>query len=224
MEKSPEILLTADGSPTLYLSRFDETYHSRHGAVQESRHVFIEAGLQKVMETFKAINILEIGFGTGLNALLSYAETIKRTDIQIEYTGLEPFPIDIDLAMMYLRSLPENLQDYAEAYQCMHQQTEGKTNLGSRFTLEREKRGLEANEVGEKYQLVYHDAFAPRVQPELWTEQTFRLIASQMVTGGVWVSYCAKGAVRRALTAAGFQCERLPGPPGKREMLRATKR
>lgn len=224
MERNPELRLTADGSPTLYLPDFDETYHSRHGSIQESMHVFIEAGLKNCPAEFKPLEILEIGFGSGLNALLTYQTARNASGREIAYSALEPFPLKPQLAKSFLNQLPEDLQLEWESFERMHALDEGEVRLSDHFLLRRFRSGLADFVTDRKYHLIYFDAFAPRVQPDLWTEATFRRLSSMMEEGGKWVSYCAKGSVRRALQSSGFFCERLPGPKGKREMLRATKK
>lgn len=220
MERNPELRLTSDGSPTLYLPGFDETYHSRHGAMQESLHVFIEAGLKKAIRDFSELHILELGFGTGLNAMLTFQATRQISELNLHYTGLEPYPLTRELAGEYLRHLAPELREHAMIFEKMHEIEEGEIALSENFVLSRVRAGFSEFETARKFNLVYFDAFAPRVQPELWTEDVFLKLGAMMEPGGIWVSYCAKGSVRRALQSAGFFCERLAGPPGKREMLR----
>jgi tRNA U34 5-methylaminomethyl-2-thiouridine-forming methyltransferase MnmC len=221
--KNPEILFTSDGSPTLYHAGLDETYHSRHGAIQESQHVFIKAGLHHAIEKFKEIHILEIGFGTGLNALLSLVETEQHSKLKIHYTAIEPYPISPKLAEEYFSSAEQISENYFPIVRAIHERNEGIFFLHKHFELQRVACGFSEFKPDKKFHLVYHDAFAPRVQPELWNEEIFQRLSQIMIHEGIWVSYCAKGSVRRALQSAGFFCERLEGPPGKREMLRGTK-
>lgn len=216
MEKSAQIFVTEDGSNSLYLPEFDETYHSRHGAVQESLHVFIENGLKTVSK--ENIKILEFGFGTGLNALMTL---INSKEKYIEYTGIEKFPLDITLLnqLNYAKSEEElvlfekiHLADWNK-----------KVVITDDFTLEQIKSDFIRFQSDEKFDIIYFDAFAPRVQPELWTkeifEKTFRLLSKE----GILVTYCAKGSVKRTLKEVGFKVISLPGPPGKREMTKAVK-
>jgi len=217
-----ELTTTGDGSHTLFNSQTGEHYHSIHGAIQESGHVFINAGLRSIAPRSEMIHILEVGFGTGLNCLLTFAEH-QILAKPVTYTACEPFPISKSLvgALNYCRS--EGLQGFEPVFSDMHQKPEGKTLLGNDFLLIRLLSGLEETELPEgSFDLVYFDAFSPEAQPELWKPEIFRKIRRSMKPGGALVTYCAKGLVRRTLQQAGFSAERLPGPPGKREMLRAT--
>ena len=214
-----EVIKTSDGSQTLYLKDKDETYHSRHGAIQESRHVFIEAGLKPLIESGKKeIRILEVGFGTGLNALLTFLEAEKYR-IPLRYTSLEAFPVSDEIVSQLDYGSTLNSNDF---FQKMHALSWNEDHsLSEFFSLKKIQSKLEDFNTDEKFDLIYFDAFAPRVQPELWTEEIFRKMYELTGSGGVLVTYCSKGDVRRAMIAAGFQVEKLPGPPGKREMLRA---
>lgn len=209
--KSPEIIHTSDGSHTLYLEHLDETYHSRHGAVQESMHVFIEMGLKRIDKP--AIRILEIGFGTGLNALL----TAKHADRPVHYVSLEPFPLgpDVYQSLNYAADRHDQSLFYA-----LHEAPWGRPmQVNEHLTLEKHATGLMDFKT-QDVDLVYYDAFGPNAQPELWELSVFEHLATMLKTGAMLVTYCAKGQVRRNLQAAGFEIERLEGPPGKREMLR----
>ncbi|MDQ3072088.1 MAG: tRNA (5-methylaminomethyl-2-thiouridine)(34)-methyltransferase MnmD [Bacteroidota bacterium] len=220
---TPQIIISEDGSHTLYLPECDETYHSRHGAIQESKHVFIEAGLKEISLHKKNVNLLEIGFGTGLNALLSYLAT-QEFDVRLHYLSLEPYPLTIET--INLLNYPGLLggNDVKFIFQRMHNTPWDEAVLVSGdFILEKRKIQLQAFETQIKFDLVYYDAFAPRVQPEVWTEKIFTKTFGMMSEEGVLVTYCAKGNVRRAMISSGFKVEKLNGPPGKREMLRARK-
>lgn len=218
-EHSLTLLRTGDGSHTLLQQRLDEPYHSRRGAVAESTHVYIKAGLERA--TQDPVRILEVGLGTGLNVLLTWIRCLEGK-CRVVYTALEPFPLD--------RTCLERLAHAEElAWPGLHQpflrlmtSPEGQwteAEAGFRFRWLNTS-ALDLDEAA-CYDLVYFDAFAPRKQPELWTQEVFRRMRSALIPGGALVTYCAKGAVRRAMEAAGFRVERLPGPPGKREMLRA---
>jgi len=214
--------ITEDGTHTLYSPQTGEHYHSIHGARQESDHVFLLAGLKHVLQNTHVINLLEVGFGTGLNCLLTLAVTVGQ-DIKLEYHGLEPFPVEPDLAeKLNFCDLPD-LSAYSDAFIRMHTIPSGELcNLGYGFNLLRIKEGIGAvNLEPDYYNLVYFDAFSPAVVPDLWNHAIFEKIRKSMQTGGVLVTYCAKGDVRRAMQQSGFKVERLPGPPGKREILRA---
>jgi tRNA U34 5-methylaminomethyl-2-thiouridine-forming methyltransferase MnmC len=216
-----EIITTADGSSTIHLADWDETYHSRHGAIQEAYHVFIKNGLSLLNRP--TLSILEIGFGTGLNAFITLLEGSKnRTNIH--YTGVEAHPVvESEIGKLnYLQAL--HAEDHAQEFNHMHRSDwERDIAISTCFVLRKQKKDFATISDIEKYDLVYYDAFGARVQPELWTEPLFLKMFNAMKSGGVLVTYAAKGSVRRAMQSVGFKVERLPGPPGKREMLRATK-
>lgn len=217
-----QIITTADGSKTIFLPEWNEHYHSSHGALQEAQHVFIRNGLQTLTGDY--ITVLEMGFGTGLNALLTFFSSEKRNQY-VHYIGVEAFPPrqeELD-AMDYSRFASDPTSE--EIYQHMHNcRWEQPVALSEHFVLEKQQCDLlSATIAPESVDLVYYDAFGPRVQPELWTEAIFSRIYSWMAPGGTLVTYCAKGQVKRDLKAVGFLVESLPGPPGKREMTRAVK-
>jgi len=222
--KNSILQTTADGSHTLFVPELNEHYHSVNGALQESELVFIQNGLYHLPQCLKEINLLEVGFGTGLNALLTVLEA-KKQRRKINYIAIEPEPVDAELieklnypaliegteAVGYFRKLhaagwvyPSFLSDY--------------------FIISKIQAKLEEVVLkDEQFHLVYFDAFGPDVQPELWTEHVFSQINKCMKPEGVLVTYSCKGTVKRALKAAGFSIEKLPGPSGKREGLRAVK-
>ena len=213
--------LTADGSSTLRMTYWDEPYHSSHGAIQESRHVFINMGLGS--REPGRIRLLEMGFGTGLNALMSLMEADVR-NLHLHYTALEAYPLTLDevLSLNYISCL--EAQAYEVSYREMHSTPwDSEIVLHPRFTLCKKK--MDFLDFGEEmqYDLIYFDAFGARVQPQLWTVPVFRSMYRALLPGGALVTYAAKGSVRRAMQEVGFAVERLPGPPGKREMLRATR-
>jgi len=215
------IITTADGAHTIFLEDWNEQYHSRHGAVQEARHVFIEMGLT----LFKDCNlrILEMGFGTGLNALITLLEAPSQK-LKVQYTGVEAFPVPKE--EYQLLNYPEKLRvpEKKELFTELHTLPwEVSSFLTPYFEITKRKQRFEDfAEIGN-FDLIYFDAFGARVQPELWTENMFTKMYMALDDNGVLVTYSAKGSVRRAMQSAGFQVERLPGPPGKREMLRALK-
>lgn len=217
-----QIITTADGSKTIFIPEWNEHYHSSHGALQEAQHVFIKHGLQT--RTSDYLTILEMGFGTGLNALLTYFSSEKRNQY-VHYIGVEAFPPsqeELD-AMDYSHyaSDPNSEEVYRQMHQCAWEQPCG---LSEHFVLEKQQCDLLSAKVApESVDLVYYDAFGPRVQPELWSLEIFERLFSWMAPGGTLVTYCAKGQVKRDLKAAGFLVESLSGPPGKREMTRAQK-
>lgn len=215
-----ETVLTADGTVTLYLPDKDETYHSINGALTESLHVFIDAGLKPIAHQQSSISILEIGFGTGLNALLSW-QFARSHRVKIHYCSSEKFPLNESIfSVLHYGEKVAMEDEFKQLHTCQWNET---VKLDEYFSLEKIDQGIEEIIGIENADLVFYDAFAPRVQPELWTISIFEKIYSLMKTGGVLVTYCAKGEVKRNLKAAGFTVETLPGPPGKREMTRARK-
>ncbi|MCX8018883.1 MAG: tRNA (5-methylaminomethyl-2-thiouridine)(34)-methyltransferase MnmD [Chitinophagaceae bacterium] len=216
--------ITGDGSHTLRNHVLQATYHSIHGALQESRHVFIEKGFMPLthLSAPMPLTVLEVGFGTGLNAILTlqYAEHLKS---QIQYTALEPFPPDHEILykLNYLSFLSKEAADcFFKMHECPWEQP---ASVTAHFTLIKKKCTLQEFTDSQKFALVYYDAFAPGAQAEMWTVDVFRKLFSHMCGGGLLVTYCSKGEVRRNMISAGFQVEKLPGPPGKKEMLRALK-
>ncbi len=218
-----EIITTDDGSTTIYLPDWNEQYHSKHGAIQEAYHVFINTGLFYFLKQLqpKPIKILEIGFGTGLNAFITFLESEKNS-IPINYTGIEAYPIQS--AEIEKLNYPLQLNVSDKLFKELHQsEWEKVIDLTNNFSiLKRKLSFLEINDENS-FHLIYFDAFGARVQPELWTEQIFEKMYNALKIGGVLVTYSAKGSVRRAMQSVGFKVERLTGPPGKREMLRAIK-
>lgn len=215
-----QTVVTVDGTVTLYVPELDEHYHSIHGACQESLHVFIDAGLKFVADRTKTIRILEVGFGTGLNALLTYRHA-EENRLRIEYCTVEKFPLD-DNVIETLNYAKENEKKvFEKIHQCLWNEN---VRLSDSFSIEKINASLEESKVAEcKYDLIYFDAFAPLKQPELWTDGIFRKMFNSLNENGVLVTYCAKGEVRRVMKRAGFIVEKLPGPPGKREMTRGRK-
>lgn len=217
-----EVIRTADGSPSLRISQWDESYHSVHGALQESLHVFIRMGLE-YLQSGDRLNILEMGFGTGLNALLTVIHP-QVAGKAIQYTGLEAFPLSADeWQSLDYPSLVDH-QQAGHIYEQLHRSSWGNFNeITPGFELRKLQQDIREFEAQDAYDLIYYDAFGARVQPELWTEAIFETMFTALRPGGVLVTYAAKGSVRRAMQEVGLMVERLPGPPGKREMLRATK-
>ena len=216
---------TQDGSHTLLSEKFGVSYHSKYGAIQESRHVFIEAGLHLKLPVQKHIRILEMGFGTGLNALLSAAAIADR-DNSISYHTVDAYPISPEEAETL--NYPDLLAPYfAEAktfFRQMHTLPWGEEQqLGSNFSLLKLQQKLEEVDLDGPYDLIYFDAFAPSAQPELWSAEVLEKVVASMAPKAVFVTYCAKGVVKRTLRDLGLTVEGIPGPPGKREMTRAIK-
>ena len=218
-----EIIITEDGSSTIHLPEWDEQYHSKHGAIQEAYHVFIEMGFFfycKKQQTVP-IKILEIGFGTGLNAFITLLESQKKNKA-VEYTGVEAYP----LSYSEIKNLnyPIKLNASKEVFTKFHNNPwEKPLEFSKNFTLTKRKQFFSEIQDKNRFHIIYFDAFAAQVQPELWTVAIFRKMYNALLVNGILVTYSAKGSVRRAMQAVGFKVERLPGPPGKREMLRATK-
>ncbi len=211
--RTRELLQTADGSFTLFIPEVEETYHSTHGAVQESMHVFIENGMKACDK--EMIRVLEVGLGTGLNAMLTLQHATKK----IDYCALEPYPLSKEI----LNELVTSGSDQFEMK--FHASNVGEwISIQENFSFVRMEIGLEEFSSEEKFDVIYYDAFGPRVEPGLWTLERMQQCFDLLNEGGVFVTYCAKGEVRRNLQAAGFIVERLAGPPGKREMLRGKKR
>lgn len=218
-----EFLKTADGSLTIHLPDWDEQYHSKHGAIQESKHVFIKTGLHHFCELHdvEELAILEIGFGTGLNALLTSQEAVEFDKI-ISYDGVEAYPISFDQVQGL--NYPEQLDVDSSIFLKLHEVAwETPQKITPHFLLHKQQKFFKDITAINVYHLIYFDAFGARVQPELWTQEVFKTMYDALKKDGVLVTYAAKGSVRRAMQAVGFKVERLPGPPGKREMLRATK-
>lgn len=221
-KKFPGVILktSEDGSSTLYRPDIEEHYHSIHGAIQESMHVFINAGLKH--HPAKQLNILEVGFGTGLNALLTL---INIRNHKIYYHTVEKYPLPVELVSKI--NHPELIQ-HANAKAYFEQLHKAPWNsiaqITPEFTLYKEKTDLTSFQPNTKFDLVYFDAFAPDKQPELWEPEIFNTISATMNTGAILTTYSAKGSVKRAMQNAGLIIEKIPGPPGKREMLRAFKK
>jgi tRNA U34 5-methylaminomethyl-2-thiouridine-forming methyltransferase MnmC len=218
-----QLLVTQDGSHTVRLEQEQVTFHSIYGAINESRHVFIQAGLEPMLEEFESLRIFEMGFGTGLNAWLTLLEAQKRKT-NIEYCAIEAYPLDAALvaSLNYPELLKEdNLQPiFVEMHAAPWNQQFALTGY---FSVKKIKSGLEDYHTEEKFHLIYFDAFAPDVQPELWTKEIFEKIFQWLLPGGCLVTYSAKGKVRRNLQTVGFVIEKLPGPHPKREMTRARR-
>jgi len=218
-----KIVETQDGSETLYLPGLDEHYHSIHGAYTESMHVFIENGLHAAMEKFEHIRLLEVGFGTGLNIWLSGNELIPK-NFKFHAYAVDIHPIKKDI--FYQLNYPEfgNSEVERAFYDTiMRAEWNREVRIASDFYLEKVSADWTSHPLDRSFNLVYYDAFSPGKQPEMWSKALFEKVARHMLPGGILVTYTSKGEVRRNLEAAGLRVEKIPGPPGKREMLRATK-
>lgn len=213
--------LTADGSHTLFVPALDEHYHSVNGAVAESRHIFIEAGWKAIGKA--SVRMLEIGFGTGLNAFLTLLET-QNSPRRADYFTVERDPLED--ALVRQLNYPARIDPENESlFYALHAAPWGRPHpVGDRFSLHKIRGDANAVALPGRIDLIYFDAFAPDKQPDLWNRPLFDALYRLTEPGGVLVTYCAKGIVRRMLQDAGYDVERLPGPPGKREMLRARKK
>ena len=209
---------TNDGSDSLYSETYHEHYHSTHGALSESLHVFINEGLKK--NPAKKISIFEMGFGTGLNCLLTVLETQNQ---DIFYHSIETNPLSTTLIteLNYTKLLNINPHIFITLHDLSWNEEH---KITPTFTLYKEQISIENIALTRPYDLIYYDAFSPFSQPELWTENIFRKLYQHLAPGGIFVTYCAKGDVKRTLKKSGFLVETCPGPPGKREMIRARKK
>lgn len=220
-----ELFVTADGSHTVVSKQFDAMYHSRNGAIQETNTVFIEAGFKHLINNgFKEISILEIGFGTGLNAFMTYLEA-ERQGISVHYDTLETYPLSMEdiLQLNYssLLHVPTSNSIFLEMHSIPW---EMRTPVAPNFYLQKRLLDFLKIEEANQYDLIYFDAFAPEAQPELWDVDMFQKMYAALRKNGVMTTYCAKGIVKRNLKSVGFSLESLPGPPGKREMTRVIKK
>ncbi|BDC98052.1 tRNA (5-methylaminomethyl-2-thiouridine)(34)-methyltransferase MnmD [Persicobacter psychrovividus] len=225
-EKKIEIIQTEDGSHSLFLPDMDETYHSSHGAIQESRHVFIKHGLDDWAAQHHAdtINILEIGFGTGLNALLAYEWAHQHKKNVVFYT-LEAYPLKEEITTQLNYPAQMGQEDFDAPFQQMHQCSWGTLHqLSPYFSIYKIHDKLETVSFpAVNCQLVFFDAFAPSKQEEMWALPLLEKVTDQLVNGGALSTYCAKGQLKRDLKSLGLTVESLPGPPGKFQMVRASK-
>lgn len=218
------IITTSDGSKTIQIEGWNEQYHSIHGALQEAKHVYINAGLKTFLERQpkqNALTVLEIGFGTGLNALLTALESLNISQ-EICYHGIEAYPVEAEelQALGYHTLIGSDPSIFQNIHNCSWHETH---KILPHFSIvKRQAFFSDIAEVNE-FDVIYFDAFGPRVQPNLWIESIFKKMYEALRPNGLLVTYCAKGSVRRCMQAVGFEVERLPGPPGKREMLRAIK-
>lgn len=218
------LVKTADGSTTLFNSAIGEHYHSRHGAVQESRHVFLKSGLQYFLaqNQIRDIKIIEVGFGTGLNFLLT-AGFCTENNIQLEYTGIEAFPLSYEIVSRtgYDAYIPTEIwNSFIQNYQKALKQ-EVSINRPCRLFIADSK--LLDFSTQKRYDILYFDAFAANHQPEMWEHEALNHIAGLLKPGGVFVTYAITGNLKRTMKSIGFKIEKAQGAPGKREMLRAVK-
>jgi tRNA U34 5-methylaminomethyl-2-thiouridine-forming methyltransferase MnmC len=221
MPNQNTIITTKDGSHTLFSKEFGEHYHSTFGAIQESAHIFIDGALESFQVKESPIGILEIGFGTGLNALLTLLWANKNRH-PVSYHGLEAYPISFEVAGSL--NYHKELQIDQELFLKLHPFSEETSEASEFFTIRHDMQTLEMAAFPiDHYDIIYFDAFSPEVQPELWTSEIFQKLFRSLKKNGVLTTYSCKGDVKRAMKTAGFEIEKLPGPPGKREFLRGIK-
>lgn len=216
-----EIIITDDGSTTIRIPDWDENYHSTHGAIQEAKHVFIKNGLD-IFKNQDSISILEIGFGTGLNAFITFLETVNKE--KVNYVGVEAYPISSEeiAQMNYVTELQAT--QYQVVFDKMHScDWESQQKITDNFTLTKRKQFFQDIVDKEQYDLIYFDAFGFPLQPELWSEAIFKKMYEALLPKGTLVTYACRSSIKNAMLSVGFSIEKLPGAPGKREMLRATK-
>ena len=220
------LILTKDGSHTVAVPELNVTYHSVHGAIQESLHVFIDAGWRESIKqhgTGKSLRILEMGFGTGLNALLTLVEA-EKIGQHVHYTAIELYPLEMKEteSLNYCEQLGR--KELQPVFEQLHlSEWEKPVHITDYFILEKRKISLVDFSGTRLFDLVYFDAFAPTAQPELWTKEIFDKLYGMMNSEGILVTYCSKSDVRRSMQTAGLSTEKLAGPPGKREMVRAKR-
>ncbi|THU36980.1 SAM-dependent methyltransferase [Niastella caeni] len=221
------LIVTKDGSHSVAIPEWEVSYHSVHGAIQESMHVFIEAGLRYWFGQHTAASrcvVFEMGFGTGLNALLTILEA-KRLQRKVMYETVEAFPLEHSITeqLNYCEALQQPF--WQPIFESLHSGEWNNTQAISNFFSFKKVKSLLANySPGEPIDIIYYDAFAPAAQPELWTQEVFEQLLNMLSPDGILVTYCSKGDVRRAMLAAGFSVEKIPGPRWKREMLRASRK
>lgn len=216
-----EIITTNDGSTTIHLPELNESYHSKHGAIQEAYHVFIKNGLS--LFEGKSVSVLEIGFGTGLNSFITYLEA-KKSNQSIDYVGVEAYPVAVEeaLQMNYLKEL--NANEEVTIFKNMHESIwEEKIAISDDFSLTKRQQLFQDINDEDAFNLIYFDAFGFRVQPELWSLEIFQKMYNALKINGVIVTYACRSSIKNAMVECGFKVEKLPGAPGKREMLRAKK-
>jgi len=212
-----KVVLTADGSRTIHIEEWNENYHSHHGALQEAKHVFIDKVRERIGERTE-ISILEIGFGTGLNAFLTL-QLAEELNVKIMYVGLEAFPVSVEeLEALNYAAIWEVGRP---KYEMLHEVSwEKEMAITENFHLTKNQIPFEDwQSESDTFDFIFFDAFGPRVQPHLWTIPIFEKMFSATKKDGFFLTYCAKGQVRRDLESVGFEMKCLPGPPGKREML-----
>lgn len=220
-----KLILSDDGSHTIELVGMNEQYHSTHGAIQESNHVYIKNGLQSVLADRNEIHILEVGMGTGLNVLLTY-KFAKENNIKVFYHAIEAYPINSILweELNYVQQIGD--ESLTQVFDDIHTSNwDEEIKLSDRFVLLKKKERIQELVLGEnQFDVVYFDAFNPDLEPDIWTVEVFENIYKSMRSNSVLSTYSTKGIIKRALKSCGFLIEKKPGPPGKREILNAAKK
>ena len=217
-----EIIITNDGSTTIRIPDWNENYHSTHGAIQEAKHVFIKNGLE-LFQNQDSVSILEIGFGTGLNAFITFLESLNKK--KVNYVGVEAYPVSEDEVkqMNYVSELEAT--QYQTIFDKMHScNWESQQNITDNFILNKRKQFFQDIEDKDQFDLIYFDAFGFPLQPELWSDVIFKKMYEALLPKGVLVTYACRSSIKNAMLSVGFSIEKLSGAPGKREMLRATKK
>ena len=214
-------MITADGSSSIFIPELDESYHSMHGAIQEANHVFIGNGLAHVAN--EKVRVFELGFGTGLNALLSLDYGLKNS-MEIQYDAIEAHPVDNKIIeQLNYTDLIEG--DYVSQFDRIHNSEWGENNrIMNHFNLRKFYCRIQDHKFAkERYDIIYFDAFGPKAQPDMWLPEVLNKMYEALTNGGTLLTYCAQGQFRRNLKSIGFKVEILKGPPGKREMTRAIR-
>lgn len=216
-----EIIITNDGTTTIRIPEWNENYHSSHGAIQEAKHVFIKNGLD-LFKNQSSISILEIGYGTGLNAFITFLETHET--LNVDYVGIEAYPVSMKeiVQLNYVSQL--GAFQFHPIFERMHSDDwEIPQNISNNFTLTKHQQFFQEIEDKDRFHLIYFDAFGFPTQPELWSEAIFKKMYDALLPDGVLVTYACRTVIKKAMLSVGFSVEKLPGAPGKREMLRAKK-
>jgi len=220
----PEIIETKDGSHSLYVPELDETYHSRNGAITESLHVFIQNGLWYLTDQgFTEISIFELGFGTGLNAFLTVIEAVQL-NIRVQYTSIDPYPLPEKIVNALNYHQIRNISKSKEIFDQIHRISWNKDfPINKNFNLLKIKSTIQDFSINKNFNLVYYDAFAPNKQPDVWAIENLEKVYGMLNQNGIFVTYSAQGKLKKDLIAVGFTVDAVPGPPGKREIVRAIK-
>ena len=216
-----EVILTKDGSTTIFIPEWNETYHSKHGAIQEAYHVYIHNGLLLFKEK-KKISIMELGFGTGLNCFITYLESVKSNQL-INYIGIDAYPLDFESIkkMNYCSELDNNEIPFFETIHTS--EWDKPIKIKENFNLHKKKKYFQEVVDFEQFDLIYFDAFGYDVQPELWTQEIFLKMFNSLKKNGILVTYACRSVIIKSMLSCGFKIEKLKGAPGKREMLRCYK-